>query len=211
MTNKIDRFNTIDIYPVISSEYTNGRESIDILTAICQGGAKIVQLREKNKSKLEIYELALKYREITSKYNTLLIINDHIDIALAVKADGVHLGQDDLPVNVAKELAPNLIIGSSTHNIEEAIIAKEAGADYINIGPIFQTNTKELTYKALEVEGVLEIAKVVNLPFTVMGGIKKESIPNLIKNNITKIAMITEITQSKDCKAKVQELRHLFK
>jgi len=210
MTNKIEQFNTIDIYPVISSEYTNGRDPLDILTAICQGGAKIVQLREKNKSKLEVFELALKYREITSEYNTLLIINDHIDIALAVKADGVHLGQDDLPVNIAKELAPNLIIGSSTHNIEEAIIAKEAGADYINIGPIFQTNTKELTYKALDVEGVLKIAKTVNLPFTVMGGIKKESIPNLIKNNITKIAMITEITQSEDCKAKVQELRYLF-
>lgn len=210
MTNKIEQFNTIDIYPVISSEYTNGRDPLDILTAICQGGAKIVQLREKNKSKLEVFELALKYREITSEYNTLLIINDHIDIALAVKADGVHLGQDDLPVNIAKELAPNLIIGSSTHNIEEAIIAKEAGADYINIGPIFQTNTKELTYKALDVEGVLKIAKTVNLPFTVMGGIKKESIPNLIKNNITKIAMITEITQSEDSKAKVQELRRLF-
>ena len=145
-SNKAERiaaFRDIDIYPVISSEFTNDRPVLDVLTGIAHGGAKVVQLREKNKTKAEIYELALKYREISAAHNMLLIINDHLDIALACDADGVHLGQDDLPMSAAKTICGEVFLGCSTHDPDEAERAVLEGADYINIGPIYHTRHQE--------------------------------------------------------------------
>src|SRR4030042_3860302 len=102
------------LYPVITEEFCNGRDILDVLKTVIDGGVKIIQLRQKHSTKKNIYLLANKYREITKKYNVKLIINDHLDIALAVGADGVHLGQDDLPCNVARKIAPDIIIGVST-------------------------------------------------------------------------------------------------
>ncbi|MFA6714040.1 MAG: thiamine phosphate synthase [Victivallales bacterium] len=203
-------FQNIDIYPVISSEFTNGRPALEVLRAIAHGGAKIVQLREKNKSKAEIYELALKYREITAEHKMLLIINDHIDIALACGADGVHLGQDDLPLAAAREICGDLLLGCSTHNPEEAEKAVLEGADYINIGPIYPTGTKAVACGAVGIGMLKKITPGLGIPFTVMGGIKAKHIPELLAAGAPRIAMVTEITQADNITAKVKELRSLW-
>lgn len=214
MKTKAERltlFEQVDIYPVISSEFTNNRPVLDILKAIADGGAKIVQLREKNKSKRELYNLAVEYRKITDRYNMLLIMNDHLDIALSVGADGVHLGQDDFPVAPAHQLAPDLIIGNSTHDLEEAHQAIADGADYINIGPIYPTQTKNVSCGALGLTTLKEISAQINIPFTVMGGIKMTHIPELLAHGARRIAMVTEITQAEDVRARVELLRSCWK
>ena len=208
---RIAAFRNIDIYPVISSEFTNERSVLDVLTAIAQGGAKVVQLREKNKTKAEVYELALKYREITAAHNMLLIINDHLDIALACDADGVHLGQDDLPMTAAKTICGEVFLGCSTHDPEEAEKAVIEGADYINIGPIYHTGTKAVACGAVGIEMLNKIVPGLDIPFSVMGGIKANCIPDLLAVGATRIAMVTEISQAKDISAKVKELRALWK
>ena len=208
---RIAAFRDIDIYPVISSEFTNDRPVLEVLTAIAHGGAKVVQLREKNKTKAEIYELALKYREITAAHNMLLIINDHLDIALDCDADGVHLGQDDLPLTAAKTICGEVFLGCSTHDPDEAEKAILEGADYINIGPIYPTGTKAVACGAVGIEMLERIVPGLGIPFTVMGGIKGKCIPDLLAVGATRIAMVTEITQAEDICIKVKELRSLWK
>ncbi len=207
---RLAAFRAIDLYPVISSEFTNGRPVLDILQAIADGGAKIVQLREKNRSKLEIYHLAEQYRKITDRYRMLLMVNDHIDVAMAVEADGVHLGQDDLPLPAAVRLNTELLLGNSTHNLDEALAAIRDGADCINIGPIFPTNTKNVSYPAVGIAEMRRIAKQVPVPFSVMGGIKAGHIPELLQAGACRIAMVTEITQAEDVTSRVKALRQLW-
>ncbi len=212
-SNKAERitaFWNIDIYPVISSEFTNNRPVLDVLTAIAHGGAKVVQLREKNKTKAEIYELALRYREITAAHNMLLIINDHLDIALACGADGVHLGQDDLPLTAAKTICGEVFLGCSTHDPQEAEKAILEGADYINIGPIYHTGTKAVACGAVGIEMLNEIIPGLDIPFSVMGGIKARYIPELLAAGAARIAMVTEISQAENICEKVKELRSLW-
>ena len=183
---------------------------LEVLRQIAAGGAKIVQLREKNKTKREILALAREYRQITSEYGMLLLINDHLDIALAVGADGVHLGQDDLPIRVARELAPDLLLGCSTHNFEEIAEAEASGASCINIGPIFTTNTKAVNCGALGIDYLKQAVSRTKLPFSVMGGIKEQHIPELLGSGASRIAMVTEITQASDITARVRKLRSLM-
>jgi len=126
---RLARFNEIELYTVTCQELSEGRTNLEVLEAVIGGGGKIIQLREKDWDKRDLYELAIEFRKRTLKSNTILIINDHIDIALAVNADGVHLGQEDLPIPAARRIAPDLIIGASTHSLEEALIAEKEGAE----------------------------------------------------------------------------------
>ena len=211
--NRLERtelFRNIDIYPVISSEFCAGRNPVDVLKAIADGGAKIVQMREKNTSDRKLFQLGEKFREVTLQYKMLLIIDDRIDVAAAIDADGVHLGQDDLPLEAARTVSENLMVGISTHSMEEALEAQDADADYINIGPVFTTQTKKLSYPALGPETISAIAPSLKIPFSVMGGIKGRHIPELCKLGASRIAMVTEITEAEDITAKVKELRKLF-
>lgn len=208
--SRMAAFDAIDLYPVVSSEFTNGRSVIEVVGEIAAGGARIVQLREKHRSKKDIYELALNCRAIADQHRMLLIVNDHVDVALAVGADGVHLGQDDLPLAAARRIAGELIIGCSTHNLAEAKLAKAEGADYINIGPVFHTATKEVGCGAIGTAAVREISARIKLPFTVMGGIKAGHIPELLELGVRRIAMVTEITLAENIRQRTMELRRLF-
>ena len=210
LEQRIQKFKEVDIYPVISSEFCNDRPVVQVLQSIADGGAKIVQLREKNMSKAKIFKLALEYRRLTAWHDMLLIINDHVDIAVAAGADGVHLGQDDLPVFAAKKVDGSLLYGVSTHNVEEAEMAIAAGAGYINIGPVYPTQTKKVNCGALGLEMLDEVVKVTTVPFSVMGGIKEEKIPELLAHGAKHIAMVTEITQAEDITARVKALRSRF-
>ncbi len=200
-------FKQVDIYPVTCERLSNGRSNLEVLKAVIQGGARIIQLREKEYSGKKMYDLALKFREITNKAGVLLIINDHVDIAMAVEADGVHLGQDDFPLKAAIKIAPQLLIGASTHSLKEAIQAQKEGADYINIGPIFPTGTKEGIEHFLGPEAIAAISPEIDVPFTVMGGISESNIDQVLANGARRVAMVTAITQAPDIAAQVKSLR----
>ncbi|MFC1595844.1 thiamine phosphate synthase [Candidatus Margulisiibacteriota bacterium] len=205
------RFPDFHIYPVITEKFCRNGSSIETLKELIAAGVKIVQLREKDKSKQDILNLAAIFRTLTSKASVTLIINDHIDIALEVGADGVHLGQDDNPGSTARRQAPGLIIGVSTHNLEEARKAERDGATYINIGPIFATQTKTVGIHPLGVDMIKTISENISIPFTVMGGIKENNIKQLVAAGASRIAMVTEITQARDIGKKFSELRQLFR
>ncbi len=207
MINSRDFFN-FNLYPVITEKFCKNKSSIKTLKQIIKANIKIVQMREKEYSKKEIIDLAYKYREITKKAKVKLIINDHIDVALITGADGVHLGQDDLPCKEARKIAPNLIIGVSTHNLKEALQAEKDGADYINIGPVFSTNTKIISGEPLGIEMIRSISSEIKIPFTVMGGIKENNIEAVIKAGARRIAIVTEITKAKNIKQKILDLRN---
>jgi thiamine-phosphate pyrophosphorylase len=200
-------FQQVDVYPVTCEELSGGRSNLEVLQAAIRGGAKIIQLREKEYQKRDLYHLALKFREMTAKAEVLLIINDHVDIALGVEADGVHLGQDDLPLPVARHLAPELLIGASTHSLEQALQAEKDGADYINIGPIFSTQTKEGVGDSLGPKAITEIGPQLKVPFTVMGGINEANIDEVLAAGARRVAMVTAITRATDIAQKVRSLK----
>jgi thiamine-phosphate pyrophosphorylase len=201
------KFQQVDVYPVTCEKLSAGRSNLEVLGGVVQGGAAIVQLREKEYSKKDFYHLALKFREITAVAGMLLIINDHVDVALAVEADGVHLGQEDLPLTAARKLAPELIIGASTHSLEEALRAQAEGADYINIGPIFPTRTKEGVKQFLGPEAIAAIRPKLQVPFTVMGGITGSNLDQVLASGARRVAMVTAITRAPDIAGAVRALK----
>jgi thiamine-phosphate pyrophosphorylase len=172
-----------------------------------QAGVSVVQLREKDIDDRSFYDLALKFRELTSRGNALLLINDRIDIGLATGADGVHLGQDDLPIESARRLVPEMIIGCSTHSLAEAVAGQSAGASYVNIGPIFATQTKSGTVPALGPEIVDAVKPRLAIPWTVMGGIKESNIAQVLERGAKHVAVVTAVTAAADVSAACAALR----
>lgn len=205
---RIARLLAVDVYPVTCERLSGGRSDLEVLDAVIRGGARMVQLREKDRSRGDLYRLAVQFREITRRSDVLLIINDHLDIALAVDADGVHLGQDDLPVPAARRIAPDLIIGASTHSLPEALRAQEDGADYVNIGPIFPTRTKEGVHEIIGPEAIAEISPHLSIPFTVMGGINESNIDRVLEKGAFRVAMVTAVTMAPDIAGAVQSLKN---
>lgn len=210
LQEKIDLFKKSDLYPVISSEFCNGRNVCDIVADIASGGAKIVQIREKNLPDSTVFELVKKCKIITDKFNMLLIVDDRVDIAMAAGADGVHLGQDDFPLAEAKKLAPEMLFGISTHNAMEISAALAGGCGYLNIGPMFPTRTKSVACGTLGLEMIESLKTQVSCPFSVMGGIKEHHLPLLVSKGFKHIAMVTEITQAENVKKKVEQLRKIM-
>jgi thiamine-phosphate pyrophosphorylase len=204
---RLAKLKEIDIYPVTCQELSEGRTNLEVLAAVLTGGAKIIQLREKHWNKKDLFDLAIEFRKRTLSANALLIINDHVDVALAAGADGVHLGQEDLPVKAARKIAPELIIGASSHSLDEAQKAEKDGADYVNIGPIFPTRTKPDTDRFLGPEAIFEIGPHLKVPFTTMGGIKPDNIHKVLKAGARRVAMITGITQAANITERVRQLR----
>ena len=211
LSERIEIFKSSDLYPVVSSEFCNGRDVCEILAGIAAAGAKIVQIREKNISDCAMFELVQKCKLITDRYQMLLIVDDRVDIAMAAGADGVHLGQDDFPLRAARKLAPEMIFGVSTHNAEEIKRALADGCSYLNIGPMFPTRTKSVACGALGLEKIEELKQLVTCPFSVMGGIKEHHLQLLCAKGFKHIAMVTEITQAPDVEAKVKHLRKIMK
>jgi thiamine-phosphate pyrophosphorylase len=204
------RFETVDLYPVTCERLSNGRSDLEVLDGLIEGGAKIVQLREKGLCEKDFYRLAEKFRKRTADAGMLLIINDRVDVAIAVCADGVHVGQEDFPVPAAARIAPDLLIGASCHDLDEALRAQEEGADYVNIGPIFPTETKEGVGNFLGPEAILRISPELRVPFTVMGGIKKSNIGQVLAAGANRIAMVTALTQAPDIAAAVRSFRKII-
>lgn len=204
--DRMRRFQQAGLYLVTSQALSRGRTTLEIVNAALAGGVRLIQLREKEMPLPDFFCLAGQLRAQTARSGALLIINDRLDVALAVGADGVHLGQADFPIAPARRLAPDLIIGASTHSPTEAQAAEHAGASYINIGPLFATQTKTWPGKFLGVEGLEEISRRVTIPWTVMGGIKPEHVPALIQAGARTIAVVTAITAAADPAQAAREL-----
>jgi thiamine-phosphate pyrophosphorylase len=198
-------FAGIDLYPVTGQAFSKGRSTLEIVEAVKAAGCKVFQLREKDLTKREYYELARRAREIATQM--LMICNDHLDVALAICADGIHLGDDDLPIAEARDLAPDLIIGASSHSLEQAQNAQRAGADYVNIGPIFQTSTKSKPGPSLGPQAIVEISPSLHIPYTVMGGIKADNIDTVLQAGARRIAVVTAITAAPDPEKAARSLR----
>lgn len=199
------------IYPVVTNGYTGQRSVEEVIWHALNGGARVVQLRLKNVSDLEFFETGLKAREMTRKFDAALIINDRVDLALSLGADGVHLGQSDIPVRVARKLmGPDKIIGLSTHTVADIEHAELDGATYVNIGPLFPTQTKTTSVKALGLDMLRQCRDQCHLPFTVMGGIKISHLNELKALGVKNVAMVTEITQAGDIAATVRECNRIM-
>jgi thiamine-phosphate pyrophosphorylase len=194
----------VTIYPVSCEPLANGRSDIEWLEGVLAGGAKIVQLRDKHSEDRVFYQKALIFREKTNEAGALFIVNNRVDIALLANADGVHLGNSDLPAQEARKLAPELLIGVSCNSPEQAKTAKERGASYFNIGPIYKTETKKKLTPFLGSEKIKTFASLCDLPFTVMGGIKLDNIPELVTRGVRRIAVVTALTQAKDIAAETR-------
>jgi thiamine-phosphate pyrophosphorylase len=191
---RLRAFLQADLYLVTSQDMSCGRSTVEVVGIALAAGVRLVQLREKGLAGPQLRGLAEEVRDLTAKAGALLIINDSVELALAVGADGVHLGHQDCPVAEARIAAPDLLVGASTHSVEEAREAEQDGASYINIGPVFRTQTKSWDDEFLGLDGVRRIGKEVEVPFTVMGGIKEEHIPDLIAAGAAAIAVVTAVT-----------------
>lgn len=206
LSARLTAFEQADLYVVITGSFCAGRPSLTILDQVLAAGVRLVQCREKDLEGRAYYELALEFRRRTATAGALLIIDDRLDIALAVGADGVHLGQADLPVAPARRIAPDLIIGASTHSLEEALAAQEAGAGYVNIGPIFPTATKPHAV-SLGVEAISRIAPRLKISWSAMGGINLGNIAQVVAQGARHPAVMSAVTAAADPKEAAIELR----
>ena len=176
-----------------------------------RGGTTVIQLREKDCSSREFYELGLRVKKITERYNAPLIINDRVDIALAVGAAGVHVGQGDLPCKVVREMVgPDMIVGVSAATLEEAVQAEEDGADYLGVGAMYATATKTDT-RPVSMEELLKIRAAVKIPIVVIGGINKQTLGNFKGTGVDGLAVVSAIVAQPDPEAAARELLRMWK
>ncbi len=204
---RLRRFHETDLYVVITESFCAGRSALDVLEAVLDAGVGIVQLREKEMSDGDLYRLGAAFRERTSAAGALLVVDDRVDVALAIRADGVHLGQTDLPIAAARRIAPDLLLGASAHSLDQAVAAQAAGASYVNIGPIFPTQTKAVAAGALGPVAIDAIAPCLRVPFTVMGGIKEYNIGEVLQRGARHVAVVTAVTSAPDVRKAARALR----
>ena len=191
------------IYLVTDEKACLGKDFYTCIEEAIKGGVKIVQLREKNISTKDFYEKALKVKEICKNYGALFIINDRLDIAQVVGADGVHLGQSDMPIEKAREiLKDTFFIGATARNVEDAKRAELLGADYIGSGAIFGTSTKD-NAKKLEMGELKKIVTSVKIPVFAIGGINIDNVSILKNKGLQGICAVSGILSEKDCKKAV--------
>ncbi len=197
------------LYAIVDAAQTGGRPLASVIDAMLAGGVSVLQLRVKDRPADEFLRLALTARERTTRAGCLFIVNDRVDIALAARADGVHLGQDDLPLEAARPLVGERLIGISTHSLEQAEAAERGGADYIGFGPMFPTRTKETGYESRGLAMLESVRGRVRIPIVAIGGITAENVARTWNSGADAAAMISYLTQSDDVTARVKEILDL--
>jgi len=198
------------VYAVIDTEWLKARKPADVARQMIKGGAKIIQLRCKEGSTKEYLAIAKELKGICAKSGILFIINDSLEVALAVNADGLHVGQDDLPVTEARKFIPiDMILGCSVMTVKEAVKAKKDGVDYLGVGAIFSTATKE-SAKAIGLARIKEIEQAVDLPIVAIGGINKNNLNDVIKAGADSAAVISVIMGAENIEKATKELIKIF-
>jgi len=205
----LTNFITSDIYGLTAEEFSLGRNNIEVVDEMIAAGIKVIQYREKEKKTLYMYRECLEIRERTRQAGVTFIVNDHIDLAIAVKADGVHIGQEDLPPEKVRQLiGPSMLIGLSTHLPEQAQSAVKSGVvDYIGVGPIFATNTKKDVCDPVGLTYLDYVVNNIDLPFVAIGGIKLHNIAEVRKHGAKISALVTEIVGAENITEKVSAIR----
>lgn len=198
------------LYLVTDHRNKTEEEFLNIIEEAIKGGTSIVQLREKTASTKDFYQLALEVKEITTRYDVPLLINDRIDIALAVDSEGVHLGQDDMPADIARKIiGDDKILGVSASTVEEAIKAQIDGADYIGSGAVFPTATKD-DADSVSKEELKSIVDSIDIPVVAIGGITIENASELKDTGIAGFSVVSAIMSADDPKEASQKLREIY-
>lgn len=196
------------LYVITDRSFLKGRSLKTMVEDSILGGATIIQVREKDISTREFFKVALEVKEVTDYYKVPLIINDRIDIAQAINADGVHLGQDDMPIKIARKiLGQNKIIGISTGTLDEALEAERDGADYLGIGAVFYTGTKKDIDLPLGIETLKHIYQNINIPAVAIGGINASNFKEVLATGVDGISVISAILGKDDIKAAAKALK----
>jgi len=200
------------LYAIIDNSIRPDLSNIEIAKKVLAGGARIIQLRGKGLSSRELLEQAREIRELTRKVGATFIVNDRADIALLSEADGVHLGQDDLPISEARKiLGTAKLIGISTHNLGQAMKAEQEGADYIGFGPVFGTKTKSDVEEAKGLQALREVKGNVKVPVVAIGGINLESLKDVIDAGADGVAVISAVVKAKNIEEATKGFIEVFK
>jgi thiamine-phosphate pyrophosphorylase len=207
MTDSAGRLAAARLYVVTDAGHAPQRVE-EVVRAACAGGADVVQLRRKGDDGLSTLRLAERCRVLTAASGVLLVVNDRLDVAMAVDADGVHLGQDDLPVAVARRLWPGRIVGRSTHSLAQALAAVGEGADYLGVGPVFATPTKP-GRPAVGLSYVGEAAEGLRIPWFAIGGIDASNAAAVLGAGARRIAVVRAVCDAPDVERAARSLRSL--
>jgi thiamine-phosphate pyrophosphorylase len=194
------------LYAIVDPEQTKGRAIEIVLRELLEGGIKLLQLRAKVMPAGDFLQLARVTRRLTHSYDCRLIVNDRVDIALACEADGVHLGQEDLPLHAARKLMANKMIGVSTHEVEQACEAERGGADYIGFGPMFGTTTKETGYSARGPAMLRRVRDSVSIPIVAIGGITEGNVNEVWRAGADSAAIISDLLGADDIVTKTKRI-----
>ena len=199
------------LYLVTDRGLAKGRSTLDIIRSAVQGGVTCVQVREKDCSTLDFIEQAQSIKEYLQSRGVPLIINDRVDVALAVEADGVHLGQTDMPLDMAKKIiGDSMIIGISAESLADAIAAEKGGADYLGVSPIYATPTKTDTAPPLGLEGLRAIRQKVNLPLVGIGGLNRDNAAAVIRHGGDGVAVVSAIVAADDPMQAAGDLKQII-
>jgi len=194
------------LYVIIDTQALKGRSPVEAASQAIRGGARTIQLRDKLGNKKELLPVAQQLRNLCAEHNVLFIVNDYLDLALATDADGLHLGQDDLPIPVARKLLPiDKIVGCSTSSVEQAIAAESDSADYVAVSAIYPTPSKE-TEKVVGLERLRQIRQVVSLPVVAIGGITRDNAAEVMAAGADSVAVISAVLQAEDIEKAAREL-----
>lgn len=200
-----------DLYVVTDSQLSRGRSDAEVARMAYEGGADVVQLRMKNADGGAMLEQANLIRQYADEMCRLFIVNDRVDIAMASGADGVHLGQSDIPLETARRLmGDDAIIGISVDNVEQAVAAEEGGADYVGVGAVFRTSTKPDAMQGVGLGAVFEVRQAVDIPVVAIGGINRGNIQDVIRAGADSVAVVSAVVAQEDVKAAAHELRDLI-
>ena len=195
------------LYAVTDRSWVGIQTLLEQIESSLLGGTTLVQLREKDLSDCEFIQEAISVKRLCERFGVPLLINDNVNVALRSGADGVHLGQDDLPLQEARKmLGPNKIIGISTHTVEEAMKAEQGGADYVGVGSVFATQTK-LDANVLSIDYIREICQAVTIPVVAIGGIKEENMDVLRNTGVAGIAVVSAIFGQPDIEVATLRLK----
>jgi len=201
-----------DLYALTDSRLSLGRSVVDVVDALLRAGIRIIQYREKKLASGAMLRECQALRRMTLEAGACFIVNDHADIAMLCQADGVHVGQEDIPVPALRALlGPDTLIGLSTHSPAEALAAMSAGADYIGVGPLFATQTKEDVCAPVGLEYLDWAAAHSTLPFVAIGGIKRHNIREVVRHGAKCCALVSELVGAEDIPARVAEVRACMK
>ncbi|MGB9176679.1 MAG: thiamine phosphate synthase [Methanoregula sp.] len=201
-----------ELYVITDETIACGRSHAEIARQALRGGADVIQLRDKGRSCTELAGIGREVAAIIWKAGAVLIVNDRLDVAIACGADGVHLGQDDMRVSTARQLAPpGFVIGASVGTVEEAKEAEQEGADYLALSPVFSTTSKEDAGPGHGLEGLREVCRAVTIPVIAIGGINRRNVPDVIAAGADGIAVISAVVASPDITAAARDLKDLVR